>query len=83
MDFNIRRSKENMKDQFQQRWDALVKRQEALLAQPNTPDAYHNGIVQRYQHPVITHEHIPLNWRYDQNPDTNPTAWNASASIPL
>lgn len=61
-----------MKDQFQQRWDALVQRQEALLAQPNPPEAHSNGIVQRYRHPVITHEHIPLHWRYDQNPQTNP-----------
>lgn len=61
-----------MKDHFHQRWKALVQRQEALLAQLNAPAAHHNGIVQRYIHPVITHEHIPLNWRYDQNPQTNP-----------
>lgn len=31
-----------------------------------------NGIIQRYQYPVITAEHIPLEWRYDLNPETNP-----------
>ncbi|WP_126246707.1 glycoside hydrolase family 130 protein [Chitinophaga rhizosphaerae] len=61
-----------MKDQFQQRWETLVQRQEALLAQPNSPASYHNGVVQRYRNPVVTREHIPLNWRYDQNPQSNP-----------
>ncbi len=31
-----------------------------------------NGIFDRYIHPVITPEHIPLDWRYDLNPETNP-----------
>lgn len=61
-----------MKDQFQQRWEELEQRQEALLARINTPSPQHNGIVQRYQYPVITREHIPLIWRYDQDPRSNP-----------
>ena len=35
------------------------------------PD-WKNGIVQRYHYPVLTAEHIPLEWRYDLNPKTNP-----------
>ncbi len=31
-----------------------------------------NGIFHRYKHPIITAEHIPVQWRYDLNPETNP-----------
>ena len=31
-----------------------------------------NGIYERYKNPVLTAEHIPLTWRYDFNPKTNP-----------
>ncbi|NMA94724.1 MAG: glycosidase [Clostridiales bacterium] len=31
-----------------------------------------NGIYERYKNPVLTAEHIPLAWRYDFNPKTNP-----------
>jgi 4-O-beta-D-mannosyl-D-glucose phosphorylase len=29
-------------------------------------------VYQRYEYPVLTHEHAPLNWRYDLNPASNP-----------
>lgn len=61
-----------MRDQFQQRWEELMQQQEELLAQPNTPRQHHNGIVLRYRNPVITHHHVPIDWRYDRNPHTNP-----------
>ncbi|WP_281612936.1 glycosidase [Flammeovirga sp. SubArs3] len=31
-----------------------------------------NGIYNRYKNPILTREHIPLHWRFDLNPDTNP-----------
>jgi Predicted glycosylase len=31
-----------------------------------------NGIFERYEYPVLTNEHAPLEWRYDLNPETNP-----------
>lgn len=31
-----------------------------------------NGIVERFENPVLTAEHIPLNWRYDFDFDSNP-----------
>ena len=31
-----------------------------------------NGIYNRYEHPILTASHIPLHWRYDYNPQTNP-----------
>lgn len=33
---------------------------------------FYNGIYDRYKYPVLTREHIPLFWKYDLNPDTNP-----------
>ncbi|MBQ0056033.1 MAG: glycosidase [Bacteroidales bacterium] len=51
---------------------ALVESQhEALLTKKNTP-IEGNGIVCRYENPIITAEHAPLLWRYDYNPETNP-----------
>lgn len=47
--------------------------QEALLSRPNEEDPrWYNGVYARYQRPVVTADHIPLEWRYDLNPDTNP-----------
>jgi 4-O-beta-D-mannosyl-D-glucose phosphorylase len=31
-----------------------------------------NGIVDRYEHPVLTAEHTPLSWRYDLDRRSNP-----------
>jgi 4-O-beta-D-mannosyl-D-glucose phosphorylase len=46
---------------------------EALLARPNEPDPrWYNGVYTRFQHPVLTAEHVPLEWRYDLDPATNP-----------
>lgn len=33
---------------------------------------WYNGIFDRYENPVLTNEHIPLEWRYDLNEKTNP-----------
>lgn len=48
------------------------ERQEALLSRKNEKTDFYNGIYDRYRYPVLTREHIPLNWRYDLNPETNP-----------
>ncbi|MCA0293893.1 MAG: glycosidase [Actinobacteria bacterium] len=46
---------------------------EALLARPNPEDErWYNGIHARYANPVLTAAHVPLEWRYDLNPATNP-----------
>ncbi len=59
-------------NKFEARLKALRKNHEALLKKKNKPAGYTNGIVQRYINPVLTADHIPLYWRYDLNPDTNP-----------
>ena len=51
---------------------ALRERHETLLTRPNRPAVAYNGLYQRWQHPVVTAEHVPLFWRYDLNPATNP-----------
>ena len=52
---------------------ALLKREhEKRLSLVNTILQPGNGIYERWSHPVITREHIPLDWRYDLNPSTNP-----------
>lgn len=60
----------------QQRLADLRAEHEALLAESNAPHSGFlvraNGIYQRWHHPVITAAHVPLEWRYDFNPQTNP-----------
>lgn len=48
------------------------KRQEQLLNQPNKKEENGNGLFDRYVNPVLTAEHVPLEWRYDLDPLTNP-----------
>jgi len=67
----------------------LLKDQEKLLAQKNTVDKrFYNGLFDRFANPVLTREHVPVAWRWDANPKTNPymlerlgigTAFNAGA----
>lgn len=61
-----------MNNLFKQKLQALQQQQEALLQRPNTLTENTNGIVRRYTFPVVTKDHIPLEWRYDMNPATNP-----------
>lgn len=61
-----------MNTDFIQKMECLRQRHEQLLQQRNLPVEEFNGIVQRYTNPVLTRNHIPLEWRYDFNPDTNP-----------
>lgn len=50
----------------------LLKEQEEFLSVPNIPEEENNGIFVRYKNPVLTHRHVPVSWRYDLNPETNP-----------
>ncbi len=60
-------------DLFQQRLARLTAEHEALVTRPNRPDpAWPNGVFERYEHPVLTAAHVPLEWRYDLSPATNP-----------
>lgn len=45
---------------------------EKLIARKNVKSDFYNGIYDRYEYPVLTRDHIPLTWKYDLNPETNP-----------
>lgn len=57
---------------FEQRLNKLIREQEALLSRKNRCVEEDNGVAQRYHYPIVTNNHIPLDWRYDFNPNTNP-----------
>lgn len=50
----------------------LISDHTELIEQANTPAGCTNGIYVRYQQPVVTAKHAPVEWRYDLNPETNP-----------
>ncbi len=43
-----------------------------LVARKNQKSSFYNGLIDRYEYPVLTREHAPVHWRYDINADTNP-----------
>lgn len=43
-----------------------------LINRKNIRSEDYNGIYTRWQYPVLTDKHIPLFWKYDLNPETNP-----------
>src|SRR5574344_2334249 len=57
---------------FNERVAALRKAHEELLSKPNKPSAKYNGIYEKYENPILTAEHTPLEWRYDFNEKDNP-----------
>ena len=57
---------------FKKRLSLLKKQHEKLINRKNKKTETSNGIYQRYKYPILTADHIPLNWRYDLSPDTNP-----------
>jgi 4-O-beta-D-mannosyl-D-glucose phosphorylase len=60
-------------DSFKEKLDQLKSKSEEFLSQKNEVDTnYYNGIYDRYIHPVITTDHIPVHWRFDLDPKTNP-----------
>jgi 4-O-beta-D-mannosyl-D-glucose phosphorylase len=57
---------------FARRLAALRRDHRKLLARPNRALGPGNGIFDRYRFPVLTAGHVPLTWRYDLDPRTNP-----------
>jgi len=45
---------------------------EELLSKKNEKLSFGNGIFDRYENPIVTAGHAPIEWRYDLNPETNP-----------
>jgi 4-O-beta-D-mannosyl-D-glucose phosphorylase len=57
---------------FQERQRTIRKAHEELLSRKNRKLYSTNGIFNRYQYPVLTRDHFPLEWRFDFNPANNP-----------
>lgn len=56
-------------------WDEFERVQsnyEALIHRKNEKSSFYNGIYDRWKYPVLTRQHIPIFWKYDLNPETNP-----------
>lgn len=63
----------NIKASFEDKLSQLKAQHEQLLSQANKINSgEYNGIYQRFENPVVTHQHIPLEWRFDMNASTNP-----------
>ena len=56
---------------FEEKLAELRGKHEALLTRPNRP-IEGNGIYERYENPILTAAHAPLEWRYDLDPESNP-----------
>lgn len=59
-------------DSFNSRLESLRKQRQALTTLPNAPVPQTHGLFDRYVNPVLTADHVPLEWRFDLNPQTNP-----------
>lgn len=57
---------------FDKRLNQLNQSHQQLLSLKNEKQPVGNGIFDRYLLPVITANHIPINWRYDLDPISNP-----------
>lgn len=54
------------------RYYVELEKYNKLISRKNVKSEIYNGIYDRYEYPVLTREHIPLHWKYDLNPETNP-----------
>ncbi|GHV01445.1 4-O-beta-D-mannosyl-D-glucose phosphorylase [Bacteroidia bacterium] len=57
---------------YEQRRIAIERAHEELLSLPNEKLFSTGGIYERYKNPILTRDHVPLNWRFDFDPVTNP-----------
>lgn len=58
---------------FNKRKQTLEQEHNELISKKNKSiEKGYNGIYHRYENPVLTGAHAPLEWRYDFNPKTNP-----------
>ncbi len=58
--------------QLHPQYAVLQKKYEDLVRRKNEKSSEYNGIFDRWKHPVLTRSHIPLFWKYDLNPESNP-----------
>ena len=58
--------------EFENKINHLQTNYQNLVSKTNIKCEGSNGVFFRYQNPVLTARHVPLIWRYDFNPATNP-----------
>ena len=61
-----------MNSLFETRKEQITQQHETLLSAPNEKLFSTNGICERYKNPILTRGHIPLEWRFDFDPQRNP-----------
>ncbi len=61
-----------MNEVFVQRLNMLKEEYNKLVSRKNNKMEISNGIYNRYEYPILTAQHVPLEWRYDLNSETNP-----------
>ncbi|MEO7766375.1 MAG: glycosidase, partial [Ferruginibacter sp.] len=61
-----------MNEVFKKRLALLKEQHHSVVAKKNEPMPQSNGVFTRYKNPVLTAMHVPLTWRYDLDPLTNP-----------
>ncbi len=57
---------------FAENYENEQRKYEELINRKNEKTDFYNGIFDRWKYPVLTRSHVPLHWRYDLNPETNP-----------
>ncbi|MDE5862853.1 MAG: glycosidase, partial [Lachnospiraceae bacterium] len=57
---------------FKERYEKQLSRYNETINKKNVKTDFYNGIYDRWENPVLTRDHIPLIWKYDMNPETNP-----------
>lgn len=61
-----------MLENFEKRLAALQQQYAALHSRGNEKLPIGNGVFERWKYPVLTAQHVPLSWKYDLNPASNP-----------
>lgn len=61
-----------MNEYFLNRLQHLHKTHEELLLKKNIEKISINGVYNRFEFPVLTPQHTPLEWRFDLDPASNP-----------
>lgn len=64
--------KKEVKSQLHPKYYEELEKYNELIALKNEKSEFYNGVFNRYKNPVLTRNHIPLFWKYDLNPETNP-----------
>lgn len=57
---------------FEEKVKIQTDKYESFIAMKNEKSDFYNGIFDRYKNPVLTRNHVPLFWKYDMDPATNP-----------